>query len=246
MTVSWPTVAPADHVPLDAESRWVGMREACRILGVHSSTLRQWSDSGRIPVFLTPGGHRRYSEAIIRALTEREDPAAEPRSLATLLLGSRAHYAAVVRRLARSSPWIGRLDRASRRRFHRLGSSMLRLLTRYMIADDRRERERCLRQGRDHAAEYGALAAGLGLSLTQMTEAFLLYRRPVQRTVQRWLRGRERSGPLAGDAVRRADTFLEHMLLSFVSAYDRHRAGRDAPPGRHDPAVAAIAGRGSI
>ena len=31
------------------------------MLGVDKSTLRRWSDRGWVPVFRTPGGHRRYT-----------------------------------------------------------------------------------------------------------------------------------------------------------------------------------------
>src|SRR5690349_17707081 len=55
---------------------WIGMRRACEILGVNQSTLRAWTDSGRVPVFLTPGGHRRYREADLRALLDAGAPGA--------------------------------------------------------------------------------------------------------------------------------------------------------------------------
>src|SRR5215212_5778058 len=48
--------------------RWLTIHEACAFLGVDQSTLRRWSDSGKVPVFRTPGGHRRYAEADLRAL----------------------------------------------------------------------------------------------------------------------------------------------------------------------------------
>ncbi len=45
------------------ESRhWLSINDACRLLGVDQSTLRRWSDAGKVPVFRTPGGHRRYAE----------------------------------------------------------------------------------------------------------------------------------------------------------------------------------------
>src|SRR5215470_3301323 len=64
----------SDGLPVLAASPedgpWIGMRRACEILGVNQSTLRAWTDGGRVPVFLTPGGHRRYREADLRALLE--------------------------------------------------------------------------------------------------------------------------------------------------------------------------------
>jgi excisionase family DNA binding protein len=34
--------------------------QAASYLGVAQSTVRKWSDSGRLPAFKTPGGHRRF------------------------------------------------------------------------------------------------------------------------------------------------------------------------------------------
>ena len=50
------------------EHTWLSIDAACKLLGVDQSTLRRWSDSGKIPVFRTPGGHRRYNEEDLRAL----------------------------------------------------------------------------------------------------------------------------------------------------------------------------------
>src|SRR4051794_34612809 len=48
------------------ENTWLSIDAACKLLGVDQSTLRRWSDSGKIPVFRTPGGHRRYNEEDLR------------------------------------------------------------------------------------------------------------------------------------------------------------------------------------
>jgi excisionase family DNA binding protein len=37
--------------------------QAAKYLGVAQSTIRKWSDSGRLPAFYTPGGHRRFRRA---------------------------------------------------------------------------------------------------------------------------------------------------------------------------------------
>ena len=64
---------PADDSQPPADDRWLTIEEACRILGVDQSTLRRWSDAGKVPVFRTPGGHRRYSETDIRALASGQE-----------------------------------------------------------------------------------------------------------------------------------------------------------------------------
>src|SRR4029453_16285180 len=42
---------------------WLTLGQAATYLGVAQSTVRKWSDSGRLPAFYTPGGHRRFPRA---------------------------------------------------------------------------------------------------------------------------------------------------------------------------------------
>jgi excisionase family DNA binding protein len=43
-----------------APSDWLTLGQAAKYLGVAQSTIRKWSDSGRLAAFYTPGGHRRF------------------------------------------------------------------------------------------------------------------------------------------------------------------------------------------
>jgi excisionase family DNA binding protein len=44
----------------ESAADWLTLGQAARYLGVAQSTIRKWSDQGRLPAFYTPGGHRRY------------------------------------------------------------------------------------------------------------------------------------------------------------------------------------------
>jgi excisionase family DNA binding protein len=43
-----------------AGADWLTLGQAAWYLGVAQSTVRKWSDGGRLPAFYTPGGHRRF------------------------------------------------------------------------------------------------------------------------------------------------------------------------------------------
>jgi excisionase family DNA binding protein len=47
-------------VPSGDHHDWLTLGQAARYLGMAQSTIRKWSDVGRLPAFYTPGGHRRY------------------------------------------------------------------------------------------------------------------------------------------------------------------------------------------
>ncbi|MCC6176563.1 MAG: helix-turn-helix domain-containing protein [Chloroflexi bacterium] len=210
---------------------WVSMRRACEILGVNQSTLRVWTDSGRVPVFLTPGGHRRYRESDLRALSEvgggvPVQSATQP--LSTALLASHERYETVARRALQSSPWFRRFDDDARRRFRMLGPSMLGLLTTYVVATSRTERERCLLRGRELAAEYGGMASCLGLTVAEATEAFLLFRNPVLEVVHQWLGSQPSGQRQAAETLRRVNYFMDHMLVSLATAHEQAHGGSPA------------------
>jgi excisionase family DNA binding protein len=48
------------QAPGDGAAEWLTLGQAARYLGVAQSTIRKWSDQGRLSAFYTPGGHRRY------------------------------------------------------------------------------------------------------------------------------------------------------------------------------------------
>src|SRR5918997_4911631 len=54
-----------------SEPDWLTLGQAAKYLGVAQSTIRKWSDLGRVPAFYTPGGHRRYRRADLDAFLER-------------------------------------------------------------------------------------------------------------------------------------------------------------------------------
>jgi excisionase family DNA binding protein len=66
------------------EADWLTLGQAARYLGVAQSTIRKWSDSGRVRAFKTPGRHRRYRRADLDAFLERSAP--EPRAGPVVLI----------------------------------------------------------------------------------------------------------------------------------------------------------------
>jgi excisionase family DNA binding protein len=62
----------------DGATDWLTLGQAARYLGVAQSTIRKWSDQGRLPAFYTPGGHRRYRQRDLDAFVAGSSAAAAP------------------------------------------------------------------------------------------------------------------------------------------------------------------------
>ncbi len=69
-----------------APPEWLTLGQAAKYLGVAQSTMRKWSDVGRVPAFYTPGGHRRYRRADLDQFLDRSGRAASPAGKGPLVL----------------------------------------------------------------------------------------------------------------------------------------------------------------
>jgi excisionase family DNA binding protein len=65
---------PSTRLAPSGEPDWLTLGQAAKYLGVAQSTIRKWSDQGRVPAFYTPGGHRRYRRADLDNFLERSGP----------------------------------------------------------------------------------------------------------------------------------------------------------------------------
>jgi len=56
------------------QPEWLTLGQAAKYVGVAQSTMRKWSDLGRVSAFYTPGGHRRYRRADLDQFLDRSGP----------------------------------------------------------------------------------------------------------------------------------------------------------------------------
>ena len=69
-----PEVPGARRAAPASDPEWLTLGQAAKYLGVAQSTIRKWSDQGRVPAFYTPGGHRRYRRADLEQFLDRSGP----------------------------------------------------------------------------------------------------------------------------------------------------------------------------
>ena len=65
---------PSTRLAPSGEPDWLTLGQAAKYIGVAQSTIRKWSDQGRVPAFYTPGGHRRYRRGDLDTFLERSGP----------------------------------------------------------------------------------------------------------------------------------------------------------------------------
>ena len=72
--------------PGSEAAEWLTLGQAAKYLGVAQSTIRKWSDLGRVPAFYTPGGHRRYRRSDLDAFLDRSGRAGHSQAGPSVLI----------------------------------------------------------------------------------------------------------------------------------------------------------------
>src|SRR5256714_14023732 len=88
---------PGSRRAASGESDCLTLAQAAKSLGVAQSTIRKWSDLGRVPAFYTPGGHRRYKRGDLQAFLDRSGPGKPARGPLVLLVDDNSQVREVVR-----------------------------------------------------------------------------------------------------------------------------------------------------
>ena len=215
---------------------WVGLSEASRLLGVSPATMRRWSDAGRLRVFTTPGGHRRFSRATLERLLPA-DRSHRP-SLGSAGL-TPVRIARTYRRASRSAsmelPWVVALTDEQRTLFRERGQMLAAGLLQYLDAGLPETAAHHLKEASVTAAEHGRLAASLGLSLSQTIEGFLRFRTPFLHELVVTARRRGFDTTETTDLLETTERGMDQLLVATMTGHSlakvraRGRARHNAP-----------------
>lgn len=202
-------------------ARWLDLSAAADYLGVHFTTLRRWTDDGKVPCIRTPGGRRRYRLAELTAFLASIQQGAPRAALATGSQGLAALLPPKHIGLS-SESWYGRLDEAQRGAMRRGGQQLMAVLMQYATRSE--GGEAFLLEGQRLAVAYGAACHQGRLSLIETLRAFLLVRRSINDSVHQ-------AGALAGvpDAETwrlydRLTTFLDALLIATAAGFEQAQA----------------------
>ena len=157
------------------DDAYLSLSAASKLLGVHSTTLRRWADSGSIPVYVTPGGHRRFARSDIEALVERK-PLSKQLINSAWAAKALAQTRGELARTPHQPQWLRHLAPEEREHWRLIGQQLMGLVLRYVNANANYDDEQLLEEARHIGGTYAKAAIDVGMPLTNALEAALFFR----------------------------------------------------------------------
>lgn len=198
------------HTPHEHE--WLTLSDASKLLGVHPATLRQWSDEGKVRIFRTPGGHRRFSRTDIERMlqvTPLRGAGLSSYVLSEVLQRTRQELPA-----AMQQSWAQGINEGERERRRETGRHLISLAIQLITKQSPSEEQRA--DARRLGGEYGRMMAAAGHTLPDAVMAFIFFRDSLLETVFTLpeTTGLDRDATLA--IVRRINDLLNHVLREMM------------------------------
>src|SRR3990172_7515614 len=196
---------------------WMTLSQVAEWLGIHSSTVRHWADSGTLPGHRTQGGHRRFrrSELELWAKSQRSKPTGL--EAAQVIQGALDYTRVQISEGAlEGQGWFKKLDSAAREEYARGGRRLMQGLGKFIGSEEKMGRAEARAIGYD----YAVLGRRHGLDTMEATQAFLFFRTALQDALlATYEDAGVRSAQAWGDMARKMDSFTNQILLSLLETY---------------------------
>ena len=196
---------------------WLSLSAAAKLLGVHPSTVRLWSDKGVLPVHKTQGGHRRYKRGEIVLWSETnsksKEEALEPEGMLNEVVKNVRMQISEGRLEAES--WYQKLDEEARRQYRMSARSLFQGLTNYIATHG----EAAATEAYAIGYEYASRARRYNLSYVDAAKAFLFFRDTLVESVIKVYSEANIPSKRATEMYTKMHSFTDEILISLLETF---------------------------
>ena len=196
---------------------WLSLSAAAKVLGVHPSTVRLWSDKGVLPTHKTQGGHRRYkhSEITLWAQSYKRSRAIsiEPEHMMQEVIKTVRMQISEGRLQAES--WYQKLDEDAREQYRLSGRSLFHGLMTYVATNGAEAASEAYAIG----YEYASRAHRYSLNYVDAARAFLFFRNVLIESVMKVYSDANVPSGQTAETFGKMHVFTDEILISLLQTY---------------------------
>jgi len=194
---------------------WLSLRDAAKILGVHPSTVRLWSDKGVLPTHKTQGGHRRYKRNEIALWSDSNNAPTEIADEHLMQEIIRAVRVQISEGHLESQPWYQKLDEEARAQYRMSGRSLFQGLMAYMATDGADASSEAYAVG----YEYASRARRYNLNYVDAVKAFLFFRDSMIKSFIKVYGEAKAPADQTSQMYAKIHTYTDEILVSLLQTY---------------------------
>jgi excisionase family DNA binding protein len=201
---------------------WLSLSDTAKVLGVHPSTVRLWSDKGLLPTHKTQGGHRRYrhSEITLWAETRRWPALPEPERMMNEVIRNVRMQISEGR--LEAEPWYQKLDEEAREQYRIGARSLFHGLMTYVATNGAEAASEAYAIG----YEYASRAHRYNLNYVDAARAFLFFRDTLIESVVRVYGEANVPSGQTAEMFHKMHSFTDQILISLLQTYQSLNASR--------------------
>ena len=196
---------------------WLSLSDAAKLLGVHPSTVRLWSDKGVLPVHKTQGGHRRYKKGEILLWSQTNsrsgnEAIAPEGMMQEVVKNVRMH---ISEGRLEAETWYQKLDEDARVQYRMSARSLFQGLMNYVATNG----EEAATEAYAIGYEYASRARRYQLSYVDAARAFMFFRDTLVESVIKVYSEANVPSKQATDMYTKIHTFTDEILISLLETY---------------------------
>jgi excisionase family DNA binding protein len=201
---------------------WLNLSEVARMLGVHPSTVRNWSDQGHLPAHRTQGGHRRFrrSEVELWLQSHRMEGVGEEHLVMQAALKNIRLQVSEGR--LETEGWYQKLDEEARTQYRLSGRALLQGLLDHISADGEFDDA----ESRSLGFEYASRGWRRGLSAAEASRAFLFFRNVLlEAMLSVYEESAIQSTKAWSEIFRKIYQFTDQIQITLLETYEAYQRG---------------------
>jgi excisionase family DNA binding protein len=199
---------------------WLSLSEVAKLLGVHPSTIRSWSDQGVIPTHRTQGGHRRYLRNEIDLWKQSQHSSGDPDVNMVIQNALRTTRIQISEGRLSSEDWYQKLDDEAREQYRRSGRSLLQGLINYLNANG----DQAIAEADAIGYEYASRGRRYGLNSMEATSALIFFRNMLMESMLVVYEAAAVRSPHAwSNMFRKINDFTDKILMTILETYEAYQ-----------------------
>jgi excisionase family DNA binding protein len=196
---------------------WLSLSEIAEKLGVHPSTVRNWTDKGGMPVHRTRGGHRRFKRSEVELWMQSQQTSAPSEASLVVQNALKKTRFQISEGRLKAEDWYQKLDWEARDKYRQSGRHLMQGLIAYLSTDGAEADA----EARSLGYEYATRGRRYSLSVSDATQAFLFFRNTLLDALMGiYEAALVRSPGTLNDMFRKINAFTDRILLTILETYE--------------------------